>query len=253
MWLQEAFLKAYGIDAPRRLEGPLIPPESANDPMWGAMADLRKAIHSFVAGRAPYTQGWMRSAIFLRVAAMKGGSEAFDSIHNAVWAYTSALIEGIGRLCDNPDLLKAVPDGKKFDVGIRIVAELRKAVEDQMRLLRDIGKAKIAYERDETMLALGRLMLKATHAMDADATGIGYRALCDAIGKFGPGCLPDTDWDAAVAVAHAVLEYEAHRCPETAFKRDDSASSSKCEAEEPCAVNAPLNANTQEVSNDSNC
>jgi hypothetical protein len=77
-----------------------------------------------------------------------------------------------------------------------------------MRLLGEIKAAKVEYERTEGVLDFGRLLLRSVHCPDPCDTKFEYRAFVDAIGRYGPGAIPDTDWDAAVMIAKAILAFE---------------------------------------------
>lgn len=229
--LQAAILQAYGITAPRKIKGPLYyknAPSQGEEDLWAATNELRKAIHRLAPGNrhisAP-TQGWMRSALFLGIVSGKG-KEYLDSLKEAIWAYTAALIEGVGKLCDNASFLENVPEGQKFEAYMTVIKELRHGINDQLRLLSEVRSAKIRYERNEPVLEYGRLLLKAVHAEDTDDTGPAFQGLAKAIGQYGPGGIPKTDWDAAVMIAKSILYYESRRpAPEEAdtAKEGDSA------------------------------
>ena len=222
---QKAILRAYGVAAPRKLIGPVIYAEAPNpgaDPMWDACNEVRRQIHALMGRKGMFTQGWMRSALFLGTVSVLKGNEGLDMVKEAVWAYTAALIEGVGKICDNPDILKDVPRGRRFDAYKVLLTELRRSIEDQMRLLKDIGDAKAEYERNEPALEYGRLLLKAVHALDTDSTGRSYQGLCRKIGELGPGAVPTTDWDAAVMIAKSILFYEARRQARNAPENGES-------------------------------
>ena len=102
----------------------------------------------------------------------------------------------------------------------------------------EIKAAKIEYERNEDVLDYGRLLIRSVHCPDPCDTNFEYRAFVDAIAKFGPGAIPDTDWEAAVMISKAILTFEekkkardANAAPETALKRDENEKECKCEGE----------------------
>lgn len=230
--LQKAFLKAFGIKAPKYKAPLLHIGKQDDDPLGESVRLLRDQIHA-LNDHHIYTQGWMRSALFLgTITALD--DDGIESMRTAIWAYTAALIDGIGKLCDNPDVVKSIPENRKFDGYMAVISELRRAVEEQMKLLADIGNAKVEYEKGAEALAYGRLLLKATHAPNPRDTGAGFRGLCKFIGEYGPGGIPDTDWDAAVMLSRAILHFEErrHNAPEAPLKPDDSTNACKCEGKE---------------------
>lgn len=203
--LQRAFLKVWGIEHPRGIGR--APVHKDGDNLTEAVDEVRIALHGLNRGRMPFSQDWMRSALFLRCVALrrKGG---YEEVRNAIWAYTAALIDGIEKISSNPALLENAPKNQRFAIYMAMVHDLRKAVEGQMRLLGEIKAAKVEYERTEDVLDFGRLLLRSVHCPDPCDTKFEYRAFVDAIGRYGPGAIPDTDWDAAVMIAKAILAFE---------------------------------------------
>lgn len=231
--LQRAFLKVWGIERPLGLGR--TPIHRHGDSLTEAVNEVRIALHGLNRGRGLFTQDWMRSALFLRCVALKkkGG---YEEVRNAIWAYTAALIDGIEKISSNPALLENAPKGQRFAIYMAMVRDLRKAVEGQMRLLGEIKAAKVEYERTEDVLDFGRLLLRSVHCPDPCDTKFEYRAFVDAIGRYGPGALPDTDWDAAVMIAKAILAFEekkkeraANAAQETVLKGDENEKVCKCE------------------------
>lgn len=217
--LQRAFLKVWGIERPRALGR--TPIYKDGDSLTEAVNEVRFALHGLNRGRGLFQQDWMRSALFLRCVALKrkGG---YEEIRKAIWAYTAALIDGIERISSNPALLENAPKTQRFAIYMAMVRDLRKAVEGQMRLLGEIKGAKVEYERTEDVLDFGRLLLRSVHCPDPCDTKFEYRAFVDAIGRYGPGAIPDTDWDAAVMIAKAILAFEEKKKAEATASTEAS-------------------------------
>lgn len=233
--LQRGFLKAWGIEKPRKIKGPLIYKDGDN--LTEAVNEIRVGLHELNQRKGLFTQDWMRSALFLRCVAFKNG-EGFEVVRNAIWAYTAALIDGVEKVCSNPAALEMVSKKERFNVYAAMVKDLKKALAEQVRLLDEIKSAKIEYERNADVLDFGRLLIRSVHCPDPSDTNFEYRAFVDAIAKFGPGAIPDTDWDAAVMISKAILTFEAKKQAEkanaaqkTALKGDLNEAECKCEGE----------------------
>lgn len=233
--LQRAFLKAWGIERPRKIKGPLIYKDGDN--LTEAVNEIRVGLHKLNQRKGLFTQDWMRSALFLRCVALKQ-KEGYEEIRNAIWAYTAALIDGIEKVCSNSCVLEGAPKKKRFAIYMAMVRDLKKALEGQMRLLAEVKAVKVEYERNEDVLDFGRLLIKSVHCPDPCDTNFEYRAFVDAIAKFGPGAIPDTDWEAAVMISKAILTFEerskarvVNAAPETALKGDKNEKECKYEGE----------------------
>lgn len=231
--LQRGFLKAWGIEQPLKIKGPLIYKDGDN--LTEAVNEIREGLHELNQRKGLFTQGWMRSALFLRCVAFKNG-EGFEVVRNAIWAYTAALIDGIEKVCGNPAALEMVPKKERFHVYETMVKDLKKALAEQVRLLGEIKSAKVEYEKNDAVLDFGRLLLRSVHCPDPCDTNFEYRAFVDAIAKYGPGAIPDTDWEAAVMISKAVLTFDerskakpAIDTKETALKGDLDEAACKCE------------------------
>lgn len=233
--LQRGFLKAWGIEQPRKIKGPLIYKDGDN--LTEAVNEIRVGLHELNQKKGLFTQDWMKSALFLRCVAFKNG-EGFEVVRDAIWAYTAALIDGIEKVCSNPAALEMVSKKERFNVYAAMMKDLKKALAEQVRLLDEIKAAKIEYEKNDAVLDFGRLLIRSVHSPDPCDTNFEYRAFVDAIAKFGPGAIPDTDWEAAVMIAKAILTFEerskaraANAAPETALKGDENEKGCKCEGE----------------------
>ena len=119
-----------------------------------------------------------------------------------------------------------------------MVKDLKKALAEQVKLLDEIKAAKIEYGRNADVLDFGRLLIRSVHCPDPCDTNFEYRSFVDAIAKFGPGAIPDTDWEAAVMISKAILAFEerskardANAAPKTALKGDLNETECKCEGE----------------------
>lgn len=217
--LQRAFLKSWGVERARGIKGPLIYKDGDN--LTEAVNEIRVGLHALNQRKGLFTQDWMRSALFLRCVAFRK-KEGYEEIRNAIWAYTAALIDGIEKVSCNPSLLEGAPKRKRFAVYQAMVRDFKKAWEGQLKLLDEIKAAKVEYERNEDVLDFGRLLIRSVHCPDPCDTDFEYRAFVDAVAKFGPGAIPDTDWDAAVMISKAILEFEekkaraANAAPESA-------------------------------------
>lgn len=211
--LQRAFLKVWGVERPRKIKGPLIYKDGDN--LTEAVNEVRVGLHALNQRRGLFTQDWMRSALFLRCVAFKR-KEGYEEIRNAIWAYTAALIDGIEKVSSNTSMLEKVPKKKRFAVYTAMVRDMKKALEGQMRLLEEIKAAKVEYEKNEDVLDFGRLLIRSVHCPDPCDTDFEYRAFVDAVAKFGPGAIPDTDWDVAVMISKAILTFEEKKKAETA-------------------------------------
>lgn len=233
--LQRAFLKEWGIEHPRKIKGPLIYKDGDN--LTEAVNEIRVGLHALNQKKGLYTQDWMRSALFLRCVALKR-EEGYEEIRNAIWAYTAALIDTLEKVSLNSCVLEDVPKKDRFAIYMGMIRDLKKALEGQMRLLEEVKAAKVVYEKNEDILDFGRLLIRAVHCPDPCDMNFEYRALVDAIAKFGPGAIPDTDWEAAVMIAKAILTFEersnagaANAAPKTALKSDENEKGCKCEGE----------------------
>lgn len=218
--LQRAFLKVWGVERPRKIKGPLIYKDGDN--LTEAVNEVRVGLHRLNQRKGLFTQDWMRSALFLRCVAFKR-KEGYEEIRNAIWAYTAALIDGIEKVSSNTSVLEGAPKKKRFAVYTAMVRELKKALEGQMRLLDEIKAAKVEYERTEDVLDFGRLLIRSVHCPDPCDTDFEYRAFVDAVAKFGPGAIPDTDWDAAVMISKAILAFEEKKKAGVAVAAPESA------------------------------
>ena len=202
-----------------------------------AYKEVAEGLHSMNNRKDTLSQEWMRSALFLRYLAMKGGEPGFDALMEAVWAYTAALVDGVERMTTDPHILDWVPKEERYFAHTMMLRSMRRALGQQMTLLSELKVAKAQYTKDEETMGFGKALLRMVHCPNHLDTDMEFRAFVDGVMRYGPGGLPDTDWDAAVALSKAILEYDskakerANNAQETALKGDLNETGCKCEGE----------------------
>lgn len=184
---------------------------ASGDPSTCTVTALRESLARLVP-KGMMTQGWMRSALFLRMIYLLKGDEGFETVRASIWAYTAALIDNLEKVCTDPKLLDHVAPEERYGAYRSMMKTLSRAIGFQMRLLAEVGEARAEYSRTEEALEYGRRLLRIVHFPDYG--GEGFVALADGIAKFGPGGVPGLDegrWKEAVRISKAILKFERGR------------------------------------------
>lgn len=185
------------------------------DPVMKTVVAMRERLAAMNASKGMLTQGWMRSALFLRMVYLMKGGEGFDVLADAIWAYTAALVDNLEKVSSDADILSDVPPEGRYAAWREMMLTLKKGLAVQVKLLNEIKSKKIEFESGEKALEYGRRLLRTVHFPRYE--GEDFIAFADAITKFGPGGLPDVkggEWAQAVALAKAILKYEESREPD---------------------------------------
>lgn len=237
---QRCILDSFGIGKFLKLPGPLVYKEAPyvpGDAVWDMVNDMRRELHRMVQRGGIPTQEWFRSALFLGTVSLKKGSEAYDEVIKAVWAYTAALADSLERLANAA--IEHVPETLRFTGRLALVKEIRGAMEAQARLLKEMKGKKVEFSKGEPAIEWGRILVKAVHGTDPREPGNGFAALSRKLAEIGPGAIPDTDWDIAVMLAKGILGYELKRkarmavnSPERRVKGGFDEEASKCDGGE---------------------
>lgn len=154
------------------------------------------------------SQGWMGASRFLRIVQNLGGSTGMKAVEDAIWAYTSAAIDHLGKSVADAKTLKALPPDRRFAAWLEMAGTLKKCVADQIRLLHDVEGRRAGFESGIAALKYGRKLMAAVHCAPQrrDAPLEGFPE-----GK----PIPDTsspEWKEIVRAAEEVLKYNEKYC-----------------------------------------
>jgi len=197
---------------------------ATDDPEMKAVIAMRERLAAIGRSKGMLTQGWMRSALFLRMVYLLKGSEGFDVLHDAIWAYTAALVDNLEKVCGDMNILADVPAHQRYGAWREIMLTLKRGLAEQVKLLNEVKSRKIEFESGADALEYGRRLLRTVHFPRYD--GEDFIALADAIAKFGPGGLPDIndgEWTQAVALSKAILKFEEGRQAEAPIAAPETA------------------------------
>lgn len=188
---------------------PAPDPSGEKDAAMKTVRLMQKKLHEINLARGMLTQGWMRSALFLRTVYRMKGGEGLDIIADAVWAYTSALIDNLGQVCGEGSILKDTPPDQRYETWRYMANTLKRGAEIQVRLLSEIKAKKVEYEACTAALEYGRKLLRTVHFPRGD--GADLEAFAGMLAELGPEGIPDIstdEWKKAVRLAKAIMKYE---------------------------------------------
>lgn len=153
-------------------------------------------------------QGWMGASRFLEIVRNLGGPAGMKAVEDAIWAYTAAAIDHLGRSVADARTLKALPPDRRFAAWLEMAGTLKKCVADQIRLLHDVEGRRAGFESGIAALKYGRKLMAAVHRAPQrrDAPPEGFP-------EGRP--VPDTsspEWKEIVRAAEEVLKYNEKYC-----------------------------------------
>lgn len=153
------------------------------------------------------SQGWMGASRFLRIVQTVGGSSGMKTVEDAIWAYTAAAIDHLGKSVADAKTLKALPPDRRFAAWLEMANTLKKCVADQIRLLHDVEGRRAGFESGVAALKYGRKLMAAVHFAQPHK-GVTLEGFPE------DPPVPDirsNEWKEIVRAAEEVLKYDAGR------------------------------------------
>lgn len=131
------------------------------------------------------------------------------AVEDAIWAYTAAAIDHLGKSVADAKVLKLLPPDRRFAAWLEMANTLKKCVADQIRLLHDVEGRRAGFESGIAALKYGRKLMAAVHCSPQrrDTPLEGFPE-----GKSIPD-VSSPEWKEIVRMAEEILKYNGkHSC-----------------------------------------